>query len=138
MSRNKGKVGERELARLLTAEGFETRRGVQYQGSTDSPDVICPCLPGIHFEVKRTERLRLYDALGQALQDAGDKVPVVAHRANNCGWVAILKFTDLLAILRSSDYVEGQPMTLEPPTGAASEGGELCTKYARTRSTLGE
>lgn len=103
-SRNKGKTGERELARLLTAEGFEARRGVQYHGGTDSPDVICPCLPGVHFEVKRTERLRLYGALAQARHDAGDKLPIVAHRANNSPWVAIMDLTDLLAILRASDY----------------------------------
>ncbi len=104
MSRRKGKTGELELARLLTAEGFPAVRGVQYHGGTDSPDVRCPCLPRIHFEVKRTERLRLYEALTQARHDAGEKLPIVAHRANNCGWVAILDFTDLLAIVRASDY----------------------------------
>lgn len=103
-SRNKGKSGERELARLLSAEGFIASRGVQYRGGTDSPDVVCPCLPGIHFEVKRTERLRLYDALAQASRDAGDKLPVVAHRANASPWVAILELTDLLAVLRASEY----------------------------------
>ena len=30
MSRNKGKVGEREVAELLRAHGFPARRGVQY------------------------------------------------------------------------------------------------------------
>lgn len=105
-SRNKGKAGERELARLLTAEGFEARRGVQYHGGTGSPDVVCPDLPGIHWEVKRTERLRLYDALAQARHDAGDKLPVVAYRANSSPWVVIMELTDLLAILRESDYGE--------------------------------
>lgn len=103
-SRNKGKIGERELARLLSAEGFEARRGVQFRGGADSPDVICPCLPGIHFEVKRTERLRLYDALAQARHDAGNKLPIVAHRTNASPWVAILDLTNLLAILRASEY----------------------------------
>lgn len=101
MSRNKGKAGERELAALLTAEGFEARRGVQYRGGNDSPDVLCPSLPGVHFEVKRTERLRLYDALAQAKADVGGKLPVVAHRANRHDWIAMLNFRDLLAILRA-------------------------------------
>jgi len=105
-SRNKGKRGERELARLLTAEGFEARRGQQHRGGPDSPDVICPALPDLHFEVKRTERLRLYDALTQARQEAGGRLPVVAHRRNGCDWVAVLGLEDLLTILRESDYVK--------------------------------
>jgi Holliday junction resolvase len=57
MSRTKGKVGEREVAELLRANGFHAaRRGVQYQGGADSPDVIG--LPGFHNEVKRTEAAR--------------------------------------------------------------------------------
>ena len=47
-----------------------------------------------------------YDAVAQAKRDAGDKLPVVAHRRNACEWLAILRLTDLLAILRESDYVE--------------------------------
>lgn len=106
-SRQKGKRGERELARLLTEQGFEARRGVQYRGGPDSPDVLCPDLPDLHFEVKRTERLRLYDAVEQAVAEAGDnQVPVVAHRRNRHGWVAVLRLEDLLTILRESEYVE--------------------------------
>lgn len=67
-----------------------------------------PCLPDIHFEVKRTERLRLYDALDQARHDAGDKLPIVAHRANASSWVAIMDLTDRLAILRESEYCGGE------------------------------
>ena len=105
-SRRKGARGERELAAVLTAEGFPATRGQQYRGGPDSPDVIVPSLPGIHFEAKRTERLNLYDALGQARRDAGDKLPVVAHRKNASEWVAILSLVDLLAIVRESDLVE--------------------------------
>ncbi len=104
-SRNKGQRGERELARLLTAEGFPAERGAQHRGGANSPDVIVPCLPSLHFEVKRCERLSLYDAIDQARRDAGGKLPVVAHRRNNCRWLAILDLKDLLAILRASDLV---------------------------------
>ncbi len=68
--------------------------------------MLVPSLPGIHFEAKRTERLSLYDALGQARRDAGDKLPIVAHRRNASEWVAILRLEDLLAILRESDFVQ--------------------------------
>ena len=105
-SRRKGKRGELELASLLTAEGFPATRGQQHRGGPDSPDVIVPTLPGIHFEAKRTERLSLYDAVAQAKSDAGDKLPVIGHRRNACEWLAILPLVDLLAILRESDFVQ--------------------------------
>ena len=103
-SRRKGAVGERELAAVLTGEGFDAVRGRQFRGGADSPDVIVPSLD-VHFECKRTERLSLYDALAQARSESGGKLPIVAHRRNNCEWVAILPLTDLLAILRESDLV---------------------------------
>ncbi len=105
-SRSKGARGERELAAVLTAEGFDAVRGQQHRGGPDSPDVIVPSLPGVHFEAKRCERLNLYDAVGQARRDAGDKLPVVAHRRNAHAWLAILPLVDLLAILRERDFVE--------------------------------
>lgn len=58
-SRNKGKAGERELAKLLRSFGFETRRGQQYCGANGDADVIG--LPNIHIECKRNEGLRLYE-----------------------------------------------------------------------------
>lgn len=103
-SRQKGKRGERELARFLSDEGFTARRGQQHRGGSDSPDVLCPDLPLIHWEAKRTERLRLYDAVLQAADEAGEgSVPVVAHRKNHREWLAILRLEDLLAILRESE-----------------------------------
>ena len=62
-------------------------------------------MPAVHFEAKRCERLSLYTALAQARRDAGDKLPVVAHRRSNCEWLAIMPLVDLLAILRDSDFV---------------------------------
>jgi Holliday junction resolvase len=53
-SNQKGKRGEREAAAFLTDEGFPARRGQQFAGGTDSPDVVCESLSGLHFEVKRT------------------------------------------------------------------------------------
>ncbi len=105
-SRRKGAVGERELAAVLSAEGFPATRGQQHRGGPGSPDVLVPSLPAVHFEAKRCERLSLYTALAQARRDAGDKVPVVAHRKNASEWVAILRLTDLLSILRESEFVQ--------------------------------
>lgn len=94
-SRNKGKRGEREAAaevrRLFRTDA---RRGRQYSGSDESPDIIAE-IEDVHFEVKRAENLRLYDALDQAISDAGDKIPVVLHRQNRKPWVAVVRLDDL-------------------------------------------
>ncbi len=98
-SRNKGAAGEREFARELerVLPGVEARRGVQHAGGPESPDVV-HSLTGIHFEVKRTERLQLRKAIAQAEEDCGNRVPVVAHRWNNGRWYVILPFEDLPAV----------------------------------------
>jgi hypothetical protein len=92
MSRQKGKRGERECAAELAAVlGVTARRGVQYQGGPDSPDVVLDGVP-IHVECKRTERLSLWEAIEQAKADAPDgKVPIVWHRANNRHSVVIVE-----------------------------------------------
>ena len=98
MSRDKGKRGEREFATVLRDHGYKGRRGVQYHGGPDSPDV--EGLPGFHIEVKRVERLNLYDALDQSKQDAGDdEIPIVAHRKNGKRWVVVMEAEDFFAIL---------------------------------------
>lgn len=97
-SRDKGKRRELDFSHYLEARGIEARRGQQRAGGTDSPDVV-HSLPGLHFEVKGTETLRLNDARAQARRDAGAKVPVVAWKRNRDEWVAILPMDDFLNIL---------------------------------------
>ena len=95
MSRNKGKAGEREAAKEISRLfGVDARRGVQFAGGTDSPDVVHG-LPDVHVEVKRTERLSLWAAIDQAVSDAGTKMPIVLHRANRRPWIAVLRLDDL-------------------------------------------
>ena len=49
-SRNKGKSGELELAHELERLwGVSARRGQQFSGSPDSPDVVTG-IPGLHIE----------------------------------------------------------------------------------------
>lgn len=105
-SREKGKRGEREVASLLRGFGYDARRGVQYQGGQDSPDVVG--LKGVHIEVKRTERLDLYGALSQSKADAGEDMPVVIHRKNNCEWVVIQPLKDWIDLYREWDLSKGE------------------------------
>lgn len=94
-SRNKGKRGEREAAsEIRRIFRTEANRGRQFSGSDESPD-ICTSISKVHFEVKRAETLRLYDALGQAIGDAGENIPVVLHKQNRQPWVAIVRLDDL-------------------------------------------
>ena len=95
MSRNKGKRGEREAAaEIRRIFRTEASRGRQFAGSDDSPD-IRTAIPKVHFEVKRVEAFRLYDALAQAIGDAGTNTPVVLHKQNRQPWVAIVRLEDL-------------------------------------------
>lgn len=98
-SRAKGKRGELELVAFLKERGYDARRGQQYAGGTDSPDVISKALDGFHLECKRVERGVLYDWLAQACRDAGDRTPIVAHKKNRGEWVAILRLDDLLNLI---------------------------------------
>lgn len=98
MSRQKGKRGEREFAAFLCSLGVEARRGVQFHGGPDSPDVVSS-LP-VHWEVKRVERLDLHGSLKQAVDEAAPgKMPVVAHRKNNGDWIAVLNMKDLIPLI---------------------------------------
>lgn len=106
-SRQKGKVGELELAAFLREHGFdEAKRGVQYRGGGDSPDVVG--LPGFHVECKRVEAGNLYHWLDQAYADSDGtgRVPVVAHRRNRRQWVAILPLDEFLKIIREKHLAE--------------------------------
>lgn len=96
--RQKGAVGEREFAKLLRKHGYEAERGVQHSGGKDSPDVKTN-MPRCHWEIKRTERLRLHDALEQSQRDAGeDEMALVAYRRNRSNWLVIMNFDEWIEL----------------------------------------
>lgn len=113
--RQKGARGERELAEWLRNRGVSARRGQQYSGSPDSPDVVTELDDMIHIECKRTERLSLYEAMEQAEEDSGEnQYPVVMHKRNRKYWLAVMDARDWLTLVikaraydvlkRSSDH----------------------------------
>jgi Holliday junction resolvase len=94
-SRDKGARGEREAAaELRRLFGVEACRGAQHRGGPDAPDV-CAAIDGVHFEVKRRESFRLWEAVTQAVADAGENVPVVLHRSNGKPWIVVVLLEDL-------------------------------------------
>lgn len=108
-SRQKGAAAEREFAAVLKTRGFTARRGQQFSGGGDSPDVVCDDLTGVHLEIKRVEASKVpYDWLDQAIRDAKTKpLPIVFHRRNGKPWIAICRAEDMLDLLaiREGNYL---------------------------------
>lgn len=97
MQKQKGARGERDFAKFLRDEWrISARRGQQFSGGSESPDVITDLI-GLHFEVKFTQRLNLEKAMAQAVNDSGQKIAIVASRKNNGEWLISLKAKDCLA-----------------------------------------
>lgn len=118
-SRNKGKRGERELAAVLEKIlGISFRRTQQFAGADGTSDVKCNELDlGLHIECKRQERIKIYDYLKQAKEDAenGD-VPVVCFRTNNKPWVIAFELEYLMGLydaITSTLIVEAPRETTE-------------------------
>ena len=100
-SKAKGGRGEREWAEFCREHGFtEARRGVQFKGGYDSPDVTG--LPGIHQEIKRVEKLNIHEAMKQSIRDSeGKAIPIVAHRRNREEWLVTMRAEDWMEIYKA-------------------------------------
>ena len=100
-AKRKGSAGERELLHLLEAHGIAAHRNLQqFIGGVDNPDIAATVygIP-LHVECKRTERLRLSEAVAQAVHDAnGNALPVVVHRSNRQPWLLTVRLEDLLRL----------------------------------------
>ena len=103
-SKRKGNQGEREFAKLCRYEGYDVRRGQQYNG-LEGEDVVG--LPGVHIEVKRVQRLNVDAAMLQSITDADGKVPIVAHRKNNCEWLITMTAEDWFKLYREWECHNG-------------------------------
>lgn len=96
-SRRKGKEGELALAKILRERGYDARRGQQFKGGADSPDVIG--LPGVHIECKRVERLDLTAAYEQSFRDAADgEIAAVFHKKNREPWMVTVSMEDFFKL----------------------------------------
>ena len=100
-SQRKGAAGERELAALLSAAGYECQRGGSLSFG-EIPDVLG--LPGIHIEVKRVEKLNVGEAMEQAIRDSDrmlDGMPALFHRRNRKPWLVTMRLEDWLKLYGS-------------------------------------
>ena len=107
-SREKGKRGEREAAKAVAETlGCTARRGVQFHGGEDSPD-IQTSIAGVHFEVKRVERIQIEQWMQQATEDARGNCPVVLHRRNGKEWLITLRLQDARRFIDAVDATAAQ------------------------------
>lgn len=100
-SQRKGAAGERELAALLSAAGYECQHGGSLSFG-EVPDVLG--LPGIHIEVKRVEKLNVVEAMEQAIWDSDrmlDGLPALFHRRNRKPWLVTMRMEDWLKLYGS-------------------------------------
>ena len=99
LNREKGKRGEREVVALLKAFGFEARRGQQFKGTKDSPDIIHN-VDGIFIEVKLRQSFNLHATIDQAKQEADEgETPLIFHRKDGEPWLATMYAVDFLQLL---------------------------------------
>lgn len=96
-SRAKGARGEREVVHILKDAGFEARRGQQYSGSPDSPDVVWD--GPFHLEVKLCNRVELPKWIRQAEADCGEQPWAVVYRSNGEPWKVVVELDEFLKLV---------------------------------------
>lgn len=98
-SQVKGSNGEKELVGLLWEAGYNNVIQPPQPTYGKRPDV--EGLPNIHCEVKRREKLNVYEAFEQSKRDSvkfGDGLPVVFWRKNRRPWLVVMELEDWLKI----------------------------------------
>jgi len=110
-SRTKGAAGEREAAEFLRRFGWNARRGQQFSGSPDSPDVVSD-FP-FHLEIKRVQASSPMKWIEKATEDCGEEQqPCVLWRPNRKPWMAMFWAEDLLNHLNRKTSMKNDPITL--------------------------
>ena len=105
-SRNKGKRGEREVAKIFRDAGYPARRSVQYNGRPGTAaDVVG--VPGMHIEVKFVEKERIREWYRQAERDARasikQEIPIVVHRKIREPWLVTMSLDDFIRLLETDE-----------------------------------
>lgn len=105
-SRAKGARGEREfIERHLLAYWPDAKRNLDQFGEDKRDALSCA---GVHWQIKRMERLNVWAALTQAHAEAiGGDLPVVAFRRNRSSWYCIVAASDYVPMLAVALKVSG-------------------------------
>lgn len=117
-SKAKGNAGEREAVAFLREHGFtDAKRGQQYHGGLNSPDVTG--VLGWHLEIKRTEQLRLRDAVAQAEGDSRGGRWCIMHRWSHGRWLALVPAEHWLDLVRQT--LPPQPISTSSPASCEAD-----------------
>jgi len=133
-SRQKGKRVERLWRDQLREAGFlKAFRGQQYCGAAGDADVVCPELPGFHFEVKGVQNLNVLAAMKQAIADSAKsgRTPTLAHKKNGEPWLVTMLADDWLKLVARSDY----PVSPKTLPEVSSSVGSLHPSYTPSYTT---
>lgn len=100
-SKDKGARYERYIAKRIREYGYEAERGCQHAGGKDSPDVKTN-MRGLHLELKKVEKLNIWNALAQSKRDAGeDEIPAVVFSRNREDDYVAVSFDDFMRMFRA-------------------------------------
>lgn len=113
-SRKKHLRGHREFASCCRKAGYAASiaRGLVDDGS----------FPGLHLEIRRTERFYPDAALQAAELAARGRMPVVAHRRSHQPWLITLALPDFLRLYGA--YLQRPLPDPESPAAAAYPGSD--------------
>lgn len=78
-------------------------------------------LPGLSVEVRRTQRLRLEEAMAAAAEQT-DSIPVVAHRSDRQPWRITLTLDGFLQLYRA--YLQTRLPDPKSPSSVAYPGSD--------------
>lgn len=110
MARDKGVRGELEACEALAGvfPGLQ-RTYHQARAGSDAPDIDGEHCP-FWFEVKRTERLNIHEAMAQAVKacresghDFVPRPPAVIHKRNRGEWLITFRVADLASVVGCDD-----------------------------------
>jgi Holliday junction resolvase len=127
-SRAKGARAEREFASVLRENGFDARRGQQFAGGADSPDVVSRALAWLHVEVKHVKQLNLVAACEQAERDGGGKPWIVAHRRNGKPWRITMSVETFFGLLKGALKGGNEDKTMDGKTMETDLGAVVSAK----------
>ena len=99
-SRRKGLSGEHEVAAIWQTAGFAVRG---LEGTGDHLVIRCDGLT-IHSEVKRRERINVWECWAQAERETPQgALTVLAIRRNRGKWLAVVELEDLVPLLADAE-----------------------------------
>jgi hypothetical protein len=104
MSRDKGARGERAVVQHLRNNGWPDARRYLAGDGRQPGDI--DAIPGVSIEVKNAGTYTISQWVAQAVEEAGDRLPVVfmhpkGVRLDDVGnWWAVMRVDDLLPLLQ--------------------------------------